>query len=143
ASRDLVRSLARGLEESLDRLLCSFDRVSHGGRRRAPHLELGDHAIDSFDVRLDGSAVVAADRGRETNVEEVLRDVELKIGEAVLLSAFRSAWRRLLRLVCPRRLVGHVFEYATPATPSHHSKSRCGECPSVPSSSSRTSPFAI
>ena len=101
---DLLRSFPRGLKEPLNFVLGLFECVPDRGRRRAPHLELRNHAIDSLDVGVDGTAVVPAHRDWERNIEDVLRDVELEVAEAL--------FRDLLLLVYSGRLVvGHILEY--------------------------------
>jgi hypothetical protein len=66
-------------------LLGLFERVRDRCPRRGVHLELGDHAVDAFEVGLDSVAVVAADRRWEGDVQEVVGDVVSEVAEALLL----------------------------------------------------------
>ena len=59
------------------------------GLRRAAHLELGDHAVDSLYVRVHGPAVVAADGVREGDVADLGRHLGTEI------DALRRRLRRL------------------------------------------------
>src|SRR5205807_8520797 len=49
----------------------SVERVLDRRLRRAAHFEFRNHAIDAFDVGIDGLAVVAAHRNRKRNVSEL------------------------------------------------------------------------
>jgi hypothetical protein len=70
ARRDLLRGLPRSLEDAAGLLPDLFERVPDSRPWRAGHLELRYHAIDSYDIGIDGRALVAADRARERNVAD-------------------------------------------------------------------------
>src|SRR5439155_16363533 len=116
AWRDRLPGLTRRPTQPLRLLLGLFKRMPDRRRRRAPHFELRDHAIDTLDVGIDRPAVVATDRNREGDIEDVLRHVKLKVAETLLLLPALSAGREVLRLVrLGRFVVDHVPSMPNPA----------------------------
>ena len=99
---DLVRCLLGALENAARLLADLIERPADGGLGRATGLEVGDHALDPFDVGVDRLAVVAPQREREGDVAD-LRD------ELVLIwAAGAHALQRAGDLLAPAALGARV-----------------------------------
>src|SRR5262249_51600073 len=107
ARRDLLRSFPRRPQKPLNLVLGLLEGVPYRRWRRAPHLELRNHAIDALDIVIDGGAVVATDGGRKVDVKNVLRYVVLQpprarpfVGLARLVSGhdpeYANAWHNCI-----------------------------------------------
>jgi hypothetical protein len=70
--RDHLGGLSRAVQDAACLLTNAVEGVADCGRRRAADLELGDHAVDALDVRVDRAAIVAADGGGERGVAQLL-----------------------------------------------------------------------
>jgi hypothetical protein len=97
ARRDLLRGLQRRLKETVNLLPGLLKRMPDRRRRRGTHLQFRYRAIDALDIRIDGPTLVAADRDREGDVDDVLGHVMAKVAEAMLLP--RRAERHPLPIV--------------------------------------------
>src|SRR5439155_16457256 len=64
-------------------------RVPHRRPRRAADLQFGDHAIDALHVRIDGAALIAANRHREGHITDLPRHLVPALGDVELLGRLR------------------------------------------------------
>ena len=104
--RDLLSRLPRGLQETIHLLLRLIEGVPDSRCRRCTHLELGNDAIDASDVGIDGASLVATNRDRKRDVEQIPRHVLSEVAQLVL--RFRRHRRRLAHARYGRFAVGHL-----------------------------------
>src|SRR5207245_8845797 len=92
AGRDLLGGLPRGLKETVDLLPRLIEGVPDRRRRRSGYLELGNNAIDAFDIGIDRPSLVATNRNRKRDAEKIPRNVVSEAADLALRCWRRGRW---------------------------------------------------